>query len=279
MLKLSPTQNNQWTVDGYLHIEGVLTPDEVAFFGDELDRIRHVPGWEPSEEVLGHYQWSDRTSALDPSGYMDRRELLTYGQPFIDLMDRPGIFDLIVDIMGPHILLSMTQAIVRPSTKKFDGYVHTDGGEGLREIRVTETSRPLAMKAIYLLSDIDDIDCGAFTVFPGTQLNPFPFDREPPLTPHSPGAAQLLGKAGDCIIFPHALWHGPAPNHSGKARKTLLYNYCQMFIRWYDFDRVSEVGDQCSPRQRRLLGDLGHEFRPGDFFYVPQDQDSMIHET
>ncbi len=36
---------------------------------------------------------------------MDRRELLTYGQAFIDLIDRMPVFDYIVDLMGPNILL------------------------------------------------------------------------------------------------------------------------------------------------------------------------------
>jgi ectoine hydroxylase-related dioxygenase (phytanoyl-CoA dioxygenase family) len=109
------------------------------------------------------------------------------------------------------------------ATDAFGGYTHTDGGEGLREIRVTETSRPLAMKAMYLLSDVAGPDCGAFTVYPGSHMRPFPWRREERLTPHSPGAVQLPGRAGDCYLFPHALWHGPAPNHSGWARKTLLY--------------------------------------------------------
>jgi ectoine hydroxylase-related dioxygenase (phytanoyl-CoA dioxygenase family) len=36
-----------------------------------------------------------------------------------------------------------------------------------------------------------------------------------------PGAVPLLGKAGDATVFPHAIWHGPSPNRSGKARKTI----------------------------------------------------------
>jgi len=39
-----------------------------------------------------------------------------------------------------------------------------------------------------------------------------------------PGAVlPLLGKAEDATVFPHAIWHGPSPNRSGKARKTILY--------------------------------------------------------
>ena len=87
---------------------------------------------------------------------------------------------------------------------------------------------------------------------------------------------QLGGKAGDCYLFSHALWHGPAPNHSGKGRKSLLYNYAQMFLKAYDFPTMAGVMDACTPRQRRLLGDLGHAPRLGDYFYVPEDQEDVM---
>jgi len=275
---LTSEQRDQWSTDGYLHLHGVLAPDEVEFFSQELDRVRLLPGYEPGKAQLGHYEWMDTSKSIDPDGFMDRRDLLNYGQHFLDLIDRPGLFDLLVDIMGPHIMLSMTQAIVRPSTDTFPGYTHTDGGEGLREIRVSETSPPLAMKAMYLLSDVAGEDAGAFTVFPGSHLRTFPWRREEPPTPNSPGAVQLPGSAGDCYLFSHSLWHGPSPNYSGKARKTLLYNYAQMFIRSYDHEVTPEVTGQLTPRQRRLLGDLGHGFRPGSYFYVPPDQQEMIYQ-
>jgi hypothetical protein len=37
-----------------------------------------------------------------------------------------------------------------------------------------------------------------------------------------PGAVPL-GKAGGTTVFPHAIWHAPSLNRSGKARKTILY--------------------------------------------------------
>ncbi|MEC7148488.1 MAG: hypothetical protein VXW33_12345, partial [Pseudomonadota bacterium] len=73
--------------------------------------------------------------------------------------------------------------------------------------------------------------------------------------------------------------HGPAPNNSGNGRKTLLYNYCQMFMRCYDFEKVPDTVERATPRQRRLLGDLGYEFRPGSYFYVPEDQSEVIMQS
>jgi len=53
-----------------------------------------------------------------------------------------------------------------------------------------------------------------------------------------------------------------------------------MFVRWYDYGAVvpDEILDNCTPRQRRLLGDLGYEFRPGSYFYVPEDQEAIIRQ-
>ena len=58
--------------------------------------------------------------------------------------------------------------------------------------------------------------------------------------------------------------------------RCLLYNYCQMCVRSYDFESVPDVKNRSTPRQRRLLGDLGYDFRPGSYFYVPEDQESVI---
>ncbi|MCS5687395.1 MAG: hypothetical protein NZ659_01280, partial [Acidimicrobiales bacterium] len=116
METLTDEQRERWSTDGYLHLHGVLSPDEVSLFSQELDKVRLLPGYEPGQAQLGHYEWMETAKNTDPAGFMDRRDLLNYGQHFIDLIDRPGLFDLLVDIMGPHIMLSMTQAIVRPST-------------------------------------------------------------------------------------------------------------------------------------------------------------------
>ena len=276
MQKLSDYKRRRWDSDGYLYIEGALNPDEVALYTREVDALREKPGWEPMESPLGHYQWVE--SAINPGTekFMDRRDLVGYGKPFADLIDRSPIFDYVVDLMGPHICLSMTQAIVRGSGDGFEGYTHTDGGQALRRVRVSETSPPVAMKAMYLLSDIEFPGSGNFTVFPGSHRRPYPAFGDPSIDPEMPGAVPLLGKAGDCILFPHALWHGPSRNNSGRARKTLLYNYCQMFVRQYDYPERGQIPDYCTPRQRRLLGDLGHDFRPGSYFYAPADQWEII---
>ncbi len=280
MLHLSPEQRQKWETDGFIHLEGVFDQDKVDFFVNEIERVRGVPGFEPDknpELPIGHYKWLDHAENTDWGAAMDRRDLLQYHQAFIDLVDEAPVFDYIVDLMGPNILLSMTQAIARPSTENFPGYTHTDGGESLRMTRVSATSQPIAMKAMFLLTDVTEKDTGNLTVFPGSHVKQIPDHvHEQVTTPYSPGAVQLMGKAGDVYLFTHSLWHGPAMNLSGRSRHVLLYNYCQLWVRSYDHYATPDIAEKCTPRQRRLLGDLGYDFRPGSYFYVPKDQTDII---
>ncbi len=280
MLQLSDEQRGNFDTDGYLHLEGALNPDEVSFFISEMERIRQIPGFEPStdpELPIGHYQWQEHSRNQAVNGFMDRHDLLPYHQAFIDLIDRTPVFDYIVDIMGSNIMYSLSQAICREPSESFPGYTHTDGGESLRMIRPSSSSPPIAMKAMYLLTDVTERDTGNLTVFPGSHMRQIPDPEDHETTPYSPGAAQLMGKAGDVYLFPHSLWHGPCKNLSNRSRKVIVYNYCQLWVRSYDHNNIPEVAQCCSPRQRRLLGDLGYDFIPGSHFYVPRDQQDVIH--
>ena len=128
MLKLSEEQRSRWVEDGFLIIPQALSTDDVELYSSEIDRIRATPGYEPvfdEKMPIGHYSWLPHAVSLEKNAFMDRRDLIPYGQHFIDLIDRPNVFDLVVDIMGPYILLSMTQAIVRPPSDRFPGYTHT----------------------------------------------------------------------------------------------------------------------------------------------------------
>ena len=45
---LTEEQREQWAVDGYLQLEGALSPAEVGFFSQQIDRVRTQPGYEPA---------------------------------------------------------------------------------------------------------------------------------------------------------------------------------------------------------------------------------------
>ena len=259
---LTEEQQRQWAIDGYLVLKNVLSRDETKLFTREIDRLHR-------KHVL-------RNPEVDSMKGLDRRNLLPDSDVFIDLMDHPAIFDLVLDLMGPYIQLSMAEGMMRPPNPDFQGYIHTDGGQAMRHIRVTETSWPLQIKIQYFLTDVVRPNTGNFTLFPGSHLRPFP-EGDKPVTADTPGAVQLCVKAGDAAVFSHSLWHGVSPNLSKRARKTLIYCYSQMCFRPFDFhSQPSEILDRCTPRQCRLLGDLGDNPRAASYFYSPKDQVELI---
>ena len=164
----------------------------------------------------------------------------------------------------------MAEAIVRPPNPDDKGYIHTDGGQALRHIRVSETSWPLQLKVQYFLTDLPKPGSGNFTLFPGSHLRPYP-EGDNPVNASTPGAVQLCAEAGDAVVFTHSLWHGVSTNHSRRARKSLIYCYSQMCFRTFDFNgHAPDLLDRCTPRQRRLLGDLNQEWRPAPISTVPK---------
>ena len=111
MPTLTDEQRRQWAVDGYIHLEGALAPQEVSLYCGLIDALRPQAGWEPVPGLpFGHYAWVERNATADDlESFMDRRDILGYAEPFRDLIDRPNVFDPILELMGPYIVLSMSQ--------------------------------------------------------------------------------------------------------------------------------------------------------------------------
>ena len=79
------------------------------------------------------------------------------------------------------------------------------------------------------------------------------------------------------LIFTHSLWHGGAANLSTVTRKNIQYGYNQLFFRNFDYDPIPEaVLSAATPRQRRLLGDMGPGAKPSLHFYPPRDQVAVM---
>jgi ectoine hydroxylase-related dioxygenase (phytanoyl-CoA dioxygenase family) len=259
---LTDEQKEKWKIDGYLHLPNILQKNDVKTLRTHLDQLhrKHVLNNPEANKGRG----------------LDRRNLLPDNDVFIHLIDRASIFDIVLDLMGPYIQLSMAQGLVRPPNPSFEGYIHTDGGPALRNIRVTETSLPLQIKIQYFLTDVTQPNSGNFTLFPGSHLRPFP-SGDNPITVNTPGAVQLVAKAGDAAVFAHSLWHGVSPNRSKRHRKSLIYCYSQMCFRPFDFyDQPPHILNRCTPRQRRLLGELPSPSRPASYFYSPKDQTDVM---
>jgi len=266
---LTSGQGASFARDGYLFVPGALTPAEVARLTDEVDRLYE-------RDVLG-------SADPDPTRRLDALGCVGESDAFIELVDHPTTFNLVLDLLGPWIQLGLTTVTYHPPNPTYQGFLHVDGGPSMQRIRVSETSWPLQVKIIWFLTDTSEPDMGNIVVVPGSHLRSFPEEGginefgEPPAET-TPGTYQLCAAAGDALIFTHALWHGGVRNLSDKPRKNLQYGYNQAFFRSFDFLATPpELLPRCTPRQRRLLGDHGPAGQPKHHFYPDRDHARLMY--
>jgi hypothetical protein len=257
---LTAEQKYQWSEDGFLILKGALTVEEVARLTQVVDQM---------------YEAHLRKPDVKPEAGMDRRNVMEENPLFVELMDHPATFPLVLELVGPYIQLSMSEVIVRPPNPEGGSLLHTDGGQAMRQIRLADESLPLQIKIQYFLSEVDAPDSGNFTIVPGSHKRVFP-EGGVEGGPYIADAVQLNVQAGDAAVFPHSLWHGYVTNRSERTRKSLIYCYSQQCFRCFDYEKSSpELLARCTPRQRRLIGDIG-QWTYGSYFYSPADQVALM---
>ena len=112
---LTDKQKKQWKEDGYLVLKGVLSSEEIENLTAVIDQMY--------EE---HLQQPD----VKPDAGLDRRNVMENHDIFVDLMDHPVTFPIVLELMSPYIHLGMSEVVVRPTDPEGKGLLHTDGGSG-----------------------------------------------------------------------------------------------------------------------------------------------------
>ncbi len=159
---LTDDQKRQWTEDGYLLLKGVLSPHEVKNLAAAVDKM-----------YAEHLKQPD----AKPEAGLNRLNIVEANNIFVKLIAYPVTFPVVLELLDSFIQLSMSQAMIRPPTSESKGFshaLHPDGGQAMRQIRVSKNSLPLQIKIQYFLTALPTNDAGNFTVVPGSHLNPFP---------------------------------------------------------------------------------------------------------
>ena len=136
---LTEEQTCHWKQNGYLLLRGILSSDEIHKLTDIVDQMR-----------AEHLEQPD----AEPHHDFDQRNVMEENDIFVGMMDHPVTFPIVLELMGPYIGLGMSEVIVRPKNLNNKGRLHTDGGQAMRQIRVSEDSFPLQIKLQYFLTDV-----------------------------------------------------------------------------------------------------------------------------
>jgi ectoine hydroxylase-related dioxygenase (phytanoyl-CoA dioxygenase family) len=222
--------------DGYVVIEGALTPDEI----------------ERLTAVIDHIYARERG---DAGGALHLLAFCGRDAAFLELVDHPSTLPLIIDVLGTNIFMYHCHLDVHPPERDVaqPWMWHQDGGIVNRDLE-TEPRPRLAVKVAYFLTDVSEPGRGNFAVLPGSQLrNAIARPRDD--RNEIPGAVPILVHAGDAVLFDRRLWHMRSPNRSGFTRKALFYAYTYRWVRPRDDLEVgADLVGTITPAREQLLG-------------------------
>jgi ectoine hydroxylase-related dioxygenase (phytanoyl-CoA dioxygenase family) len=215
---LSDEQKAFYAENGYVHVAGLLTPDEAAALRAEthalmarLSAIRNIDAtWGSAKDIAG----GSATQLLHC------HDVQFQSAAFARLIVDERMTAVAADIIGPNVQLHHTKAFVKPPEKGSPFPMHQDAPFFPHERH--------SMIAVILHFDDAPLEKGCVRVVPGS--------HKLDLLPHLPtggwhldpaeypvaDATPVPAKAGDALFFSYLTIHGSGINESDEARTTLL---------------------------------------------------------
>ena len=244
----SADERRQFEQDGFLIIPGALTPDEVGFYRDALDRV---------------YAAAEAEGRIAPGTSMHQLSAVANCPEAAGLLDHPVTFSYVWSILGWNIHVYHSHLDVHPNLptrRPFRFEWHQDGGRQNCEIETDPRPR-LSVKLAYWLSDVSEPGRGNFKVVPGSHLTNWISGppRRDVQWPDPEGAIEVTASPGDVVLFDRRIWHARSDNYSTYTRKAMFFGYTYRWIAIRDeTDRIwgSDWAAGLSPVQRQLLGGL-----------------------
>ncbi len=261
-------------LNGYLLLEDVLSPEEVAACNEAIDHnLERLEQREVRSE-----KWSD---TLKGKGRKDLRGMLTWPQPwcqpFRDLLVHPRILPCLLELLGDGFRLDHIYGIVM--SKGTEGLaLHGGGARRDNLINFYEFLHGRMMSALtvvsWALTDCGPED-GGFICIPASHKSNYPLPPDAAVLGNDLGVVkQVQMAAGSVVIFTEALAHGTLPWNADHERRSALYKYSPGSISYAppdsDFTHtedylppgIREVWDELTPEQQAVLEPPYHPNRP-----------------
>jgi hypothetical protein len=174
---------------------------------------------------------------VDPTSGTHRfMDLLTWGQPYLDLIDQDSIMPYVEALVGnnfrlDHVYLDIIRRGLSPiGATLHGGAVPFDPTTYFRHHN-GEFQNGLTVVA-YNLANVNPGE-GGFAAVPGSHKSNFSFPAGwKDLVDPQPCVEQVTGPAGTAVIFTEALTHGSLPWQADHERRTIFYKYSPHAVAW-----------------------------------------------
>lgn len=181
--------------------------------------------------------------------FYDIPNILDQNPVFVDLVDLPTIFPLLVEIVGKDIQLNHTTARLFYPGRTFTAPWHSDIPHVLG---ISQHNCLNFFVKVHLFLDDLTPDQGCLAFIPGSHRYPAGHDR-PSLGMSSEAIVKTVPRAGDVILFNTHVLHMAMDNLSPYVRKSLIYAYSHYWVKQYDNAVPSDLARYAVTDQRKQL--------------------------
>jgi hypothetical protein len=224
---MTPDEKYLFDLNGYLVVDGVLSPSEVALANEAIDKHAHEIKVRTESLADGSAALVGRRGRGELGGLQAWEE--PYGGLFRKLLAPPKIIPHMHELLGKGFRLDHDMFLLSMDQGTEGFYLHGKTGPDLdlNEFYFHRNGKMycgLSVVSIQL-TDVNPGD-GGFAVVPGSHKANF----KPPASllrveAYREQIRQIACKAGSAVLFPEAITHGTLPWTSPQPRRTLLTRY------------------------------------------------------
>ena len=212
-------------VHGYLVIEGVLTPDEVAAANAAIDAHADGIGIRPNDLAQESQTLQGTQGRGDLGGMLEWEK--PYCEPFRAMIAHENVKPYLEEVLGPGFRLEGLGIITMEEGA--EGFWFHEGGEPhdrsrgfyYRNGRMFCGMTNVAVQ----LADVG-VDDGGFACLPGSHKANYPCPDEIRLyEAYQDRMVTVPAKAGDAVLFVETLMHGALPWRAKHQRRSVIVRY------------------------------------------------------
>lgn len=253
---LTPEQRRRFMEEGFLVLPAALDAVATARF------LALVEGLDRRERAR---------RGLGPEAFVEVRNAVAKEHAFLELLDWPSVFPLIVELMGADLQVNTTHSLIRPPQPGERAQEwHRDGHKQIPA--VNGTCPWLYTKVGFFLTDLSRPGRGNLRVIPGSHLRA-DFPGDPAVDPQE--TVEVTTAPGDVVIFQQRLWHSVAANHGPHPRANIYLGYSQRWLRPIDYLAPDPaLLAKATPIRRQLLGEYASECT----FWLPKPGEVPLRE-
>lgn len=225
------TEDEKYLFDlnGYLVIENVMTPDEIAQANEAIDRHLDQGRYRPSEQTLA----KDAPNLQADHGRGELKNLLQWEEPwclpFRNMLAHPRLVPYLNEMFGKGFRIDH-QMFLLWMDKGAEGFrLHGSSGPGFDPnqyyiFRNGKMHNGLTV-VTFQLTDINPGD-GGFVLIPGSHKSNYVCPQEiRRYEKYQEHVRQITCKAGAVVIFSESVTHGTIPWTANHPRRTVLTRY------------------------------------------------------